>query len=80
MGDLISKAALFNALCNAQDKGEIFAIINAAPTVDAVEVVRCKSCLHRDGDGWCDAFCYFVDNDDYYCADGVAKKKERAVK
>lgn len=38
MSDLISKAALFNALCNAQDKGEIFQIINAAPTVDAEPV------------------------------------------
>lgn len=38
MGDLISKAALFNALANAQDKAEIFSIINAAPTVDAEPV------------------------------------------
>ena len=45
MSDLIHKGELFNALANAHDKGEIFAIIQNAPTVDAVPVIRCKDCL-----------------------------------
>ena len=28
-------------------------IINLQPTVDAVEVVRCKECKHRDATGFC---------------------------
>lgn len=31
MSDLISRAALFNALANANDKGEIFAVIQSMP-------------------------------------------------
>lgn len=38
MSDLISRD-LLNALANCQDKTEIFAAINAAPTVDAEPVV-----------------------------------------
>ena len=34
--DLISRVELFNKLANANDKGEIFAIINGMPTVDDV--------------------------------------------
>lgn len=34
MSDLISRAALFNALANCQDKAEIFAAIQAAPVVE----------------------------------------------
>lgn len=41
MGDLISRAALFNALANCHDKGEIFAKIQEAAAVDAV-VLPCK--------------------------------------
>ena len=41
------------------------------PTVDAVEVVRCKNCKHRYSDSWCE----YVDYDDnFYCARG--KRKE----
>lgn len=36
MIDLIHKGELFNALANANDKGEIFAIIQNAQTVAAV--------------------------------------------
>lgn len=40
MSDLISKAALFNSIANCHDKAEIFAMIQSAPTVDAVPVVH----------------------------------------
>lgn len=38
MSDLISKGELFNALATAKDKADCFAVIQAAPTVDAVPV------------------------------------------
>lgn len=51
-----------------------------APTVDAVPVVRCKDCRHRDPeDHKCDCGemerqgCPFRVDDDYYCAYGERK-------
>lgn len=43
------------------DKDTVLLWINNAPTVDAVEVVRCKDCRK-----WC--ICH--KSDDFYCADG----------
>ena len=43
--------------------------IEEAPTVDAVEVVRCKDCKHRYEDSWCE----YVDDDNFYCARGERK-------
>ena len=45
--------------------------IEAAPTVDAVEVVRCKDCKHRYSDSWCE---YVDDDDNFYCARGEWKE------
>ena len=50
-----------------------------APTVDAVEVVRCKDCVHFQ-DGYCNHFGYYsyapeVDKDDY-CSHGWRKEKQ----
>lgn len=51
--------------------------IESAPTVDAVAVVRCKDCRHRDPeDHKCDSGemerqgCPFKVADDYFCAYG----------
>ena len=41
--------------------------ISDAPTVDAVEVVRCRDCKHRYSDSWCE---YVDDDDNFYCARG----------
>ena len=46
-------------------------IIKNAPTVDAVEVVRCKDCKHRYSDSWCE---YVDDDDNFYCARGERKE------
>ena len=46
-------------------------IIKNAPTVDAVEVVRCKDCKHRYEDSWCE---YVDDDDNFYCARGERKE------
>ena len=45
--------------------------IEAAPTVDAVEVVRCEDCKHRYEDSWCE---YVDDDDNFYCARGERKE------
>ena len=45
--------------------------ISDAPTVDAVEVVRCKDCKHRYSDSWCE---YVDDDDNFYCARGEWKE------
>ena len=50
--------------------GYAVSFINAAPTVDAVEVVRCKDCKHRYSDSWCK---YVDDDDNFYCARGERK-------
>ena len=46
-------------------------ILREAPTVDAVEVVRCKDCKHRYSDSWCE---YVDDDDNFYCAMGQRKE------
>lgn len=54
---------------------EIGKIIDDAPTIDAVEVVRCKDCTHTfgidryTGCWWCTVHRGFME-DDYFCADG----------
>ena len=45
-------------------------VIDNVPTVDAVEVVRCKDCKHRYSDSWCE---YVDDDDNFYCARGERK-------
>lgn len=41
--------------------------ILTAPTVDAVEVVRCKDCKEYK-------YCFFLPNDDDYCSKGERKE------
>ena len=45
-------------------------ILREAPTVDAVEVVRCKDCKHRYSYLW---LCDHVNDDNFYCAMGELK-------
>ena len=38
------------------------------PTVDAVEVVRCKDCKHwHEATGWCDQHSWFIEEDGEPC-------------
>lgn len=92
--DLIRRDVAAFQACNwyAQPDSELFngikasirSMINLAPSVDAVEVVRCKDCEHWEegieGEGECGLFT-FRDTDgvtthtiktpwDWYCADG----------
>lgn len=50
---------------------EILEMIDAAPTIDAVEVVRCKDCINRDQAFRCIALYFgFNPHDDWFCANG----------
>ena len=43
-------------------------MIDNAPTVDAVEVVRCKDCKHwHEETGWCDQHSWFIEEDGEPC-------------
>lgn len=50
-------------------------VIDRLPTVDAVEVVRCKDCRYRNANG-CPMHYkgYNVNGDDDYCSYGVKKE------
>ena len=63
--------------------------IDEAPTVEAIEVVRCKDCKHRiysymtGGTYYCEFDCYYrnetardANNPDYFCASGERKDGE----
>lgn len=62
----------------------LFELIGNAPTVDAVQVVRCKDCVHRDPeDKKCDcgslarAGCPFPVDDNYFCGYGERNDSEQ---
>ena len=44
--------------------------VDEQPTIDAVEVVRCRDCKHRYSDSWCE---YVDDDDNFYCVRGERK-------
>lgn len=80
MGDLIKKSDAIKALYkyNFVSKNVIEREINAIPSADAVEVVRCKDCKHRDPeDKKCDCgmwhFPYITDDNDY-CSYGERRE------
>lgn len=56
-------------------------IIDDAPTIDAVEVVRCKDCIHYESDGGemmiCNVTDMVCDNDDY-CSYGERREDGEA--
>ena len=59
-------------------------IINQFPSADAVEVVRCKDCIHSYDDlcGLCCTCGPYVDcvvQPDFYCADGRRGSAARGV-
>jgi hypothetical protein len=53
-------------------------IINDAPTVDAVPVVRCKECIeYRDSVGACHYFNYEPTDEMDFCSHGIRADGER---
>ena len=51
---------------------EFVYFLKKQPTIDAVEVVRCRDCKHRYSDSWCE---YVDDDDNFYCARGERKDR-----
>lgn len=52
------------------DRQDFKAVINAVPSADAVEVVRCKDCKHCRWDGFASKICRLTDmtvEDECYC-------------
>lgn len=64
----------FDRLLDSICQGQAEEIIDEAHTVDAVEVVRCKNCVHR---GW-EIECPIEDRmgDDFFCAWGEKEEDE----
>ena len=90
---LIDADALKRAFCNHCDGGDgdepctepcvDIGLIETAPTVDAVPVVRCKDCVYKkcvndsNGEGleYCGLmFCIITDN--FYCGHGERKEDQ----
>lgn len=59
--------------------GSVTLALDAIPTADVVEVVRCKECKHRiieSNDDWCE--CTGCDiNPDGFCEEGERSEDER---
>ena len=84
---LIDANALTKQMCRACNNecceepcepGEcfIYDAVDNAPTVDAVEVVRCKDCIRlQEEDGFCVAWEGFVRDDDF-CSYGERREGE----
>ena len=46
-------------------------VMEKFPTLDAVPVVRCGECKHRDKKtGWCADVQNYISNTNWFCADG----------
>ncbi|MBR0320020.1 MAG: hypothetical protein IIX10_03080 [Clostridia bacterium] len=66
------------------DTNAILESIDSQPTVDAVEVVRCKDCKHRGTEGDCpmchDDDWYMIDNttDEGFCDRGERREENAA--
>ena len=64
----LSDSKWWESLTDDFDKARARIIVMSAPTVDAVEVVRCKDCKHwHEGTGWCNHHSHFVDSDGEAC-------------
>ena len=55
---------------------EIFALVEAVPAADVVEVVRCKECKYRDDDDFCTGRGYpnTLVPDDGFCDKGERRE------
>lgn len=49
---------------------DVVRYLNTIPTVDAVEVVRCKNCVHYDGEGCLLTYGEFEPNSMDFCSYG----------
>ena len=91
MNELIKREDAINAVAElqgiAQSKAELTGISNAwkrikaLPTVDAVQVVRCKDCIeYRESVGACHYFNYEPTDEMDFCSHGIRADGERKEK
>ena len=83
-GDVLD--ALKRSMHDVEAYGEARDAVFRAATIGAVEVVRCRECKfwseHYEayseeeilGGGWCNVWNNYVDNPEYFCADGVSRE------
>ena len=60
-----------------RERDDIVDALGFAPTIDTVEVVRCKDCIHYESDGGALMVCRIDDmvvDDDDYCSYGEKVK------
>ena len=69
---VILPARCFGKSYTAEILNNIIKAIETAPSVDAVPVVRCKDCKHRNESKGCS-----LHSDDYFCAFGEKKNGEQ---
>lgn len=83
MSEYIKREALDKALttvaANDKDKNrrtwaKAICVLHDLPAADVAPVVRCKDCKHRYNDSWCE----YVDDDNFYCANGERKDGDAA--
>lgn len=87
MSRLVDESVVLNNIHNAREWNEVLAWLEIAPTVDAVEVIRCENCKHykksevsdrmmcwrKDVDG--QPVCYDFNPDDF-CSYGERRADE----
>lgn len=82
MNECINREALMEQIADEYDLNygetlinpkEFYEMVEDAPAVDAVEIVYCKNCKHRDKKGVCEKFRQrypFYPEDNFYCGFG----------
>ena len=71
-----SGKSMLNVFLKEYLKG-VLDTVEAQPTVDAVEVVRCKDCCNRTKSRWCNLLMMDVE-DDSFCSYGKRRLTENA--
>ena len=67
------------SVVNESSKDEVMDVmqrIDNAPTVDAVEVVRCKDCVHYNGEACLNTYGEFEPEPTFFCAYGERRGKD----
>ena len=84
MDNLIYREAAINAILKVPDgnwsQKRYAQEIRKQPSVDAVQVVYCKDCIHwdeRKGEKYCEEMYFNQDDPKFYC--GYAERREDAV-
>ena len=75
---LKSEFEWLKSVVNESSKDEVMDVmqrIDNAPTVDAVEVVRCKDCVHYSGEACLNTYGEFEPEPMFFCAYGERRGK-----